>query len=190
MPGGVRRRLHLGLGVDALVAEAIVTHAHLIFTPMRPDDLDAVMEIERLSFPEPWTPGLFLHELKVPFSKTVLARSINGSNEIVGYVCRWLVGDEVHILNLATRPERRRIGIGRSLVQLVLDEAMQVSARLITLEVRRENADAIALYRAFGFVEHGVRRNYYGRGNDAIIMGRTQLGEAARAPDAISDLTR
>jgi len=158
-----------------------VAQSHLIFTPMRAEDLGAVMEIERRSFPEPWTPGLFLHELRVPFSKTVLARSINGSNEIVGYVCRWLVGDEVHILNLATHPERRRSGIARTLVELVLDEAVQVGARLITLEVRRENTEAIALYRSFGFAECGVRRNYYGRGNDAIIMSRSQVAAAENA---------
>lgn len=158
-----------------------MAQSHLIFTPMRAEDLGAVMEIERRSFPEPWTPGLFLHELRVPFSKTVLARSINGSNEIVGYVCRWLVGDEVHILNLATHPERRRSGIARTLVELVLDEAVQVGARLITLEVRRENTEAIALYRSFGFAECGVRRNYYGRGNDAIIMSRSQVAAAENA---------
>ena len=143
------------------------------------EDLDAVMEIERRSFPQPWSPGLFLHELKVPFSKTILAS--NGTGELVGYVCRWIVGDEVHILNLAVRPEQRHGGIGRALVELIVREADECGARMITLEVRRENAAAIGLYRAFGFVETGVRRNYYGRGEDAIIMSRTRFG-AAEAP--------
>lgn len=141
---------------------------------MWPEDLDAVMEIERCSFPEPWTPGLFVHELKVPFSKTTVARTINGANAVVGYVCRWLVGDEVHILNLAVHPEHRRRGLGRALVELVLREAEEHHARQITLEVRRENTAAIALYASFGFRECGVRRNYYGHGHDALIMSRTQ----------------
>jgi ribosomal-protein-alanine N-acetyltransferase len=145
----------------------------MIFSPMRGEDLDAVMEIERQAFPQPWSPGLFLHELKVPFSKTVLARVSNGSQQVVGYVCRWLVGDEVHILNLAVHPQRRRSGVGRALVELVLQEAREHGARVVTLEVRRENTTAMALYRSLGFHERGVRRNYYGRGQDAIIMSRT-----------------
>jgi len=144
----------------------------LLFDPMRAEDLDAVMEIERRSFPEPWTPGLFLHELKVPFSKTVLVRAANGSDEVLGYICRWLVGDEVHILNIAVTPESRGMGVGRALVELVVREAESHGARIITLEVRRENAAAIALYQAFGFTEHGVRRHYYGRGQHALIMSR------------------
>jgi len=140
---------------------------------MRAEDLDAVLEIERQSFPEPWSPGLFLHELKVPFSKTVLVRTANGTHQLLGYVCRWLVGDEMHLLNLAVRPERRQAGIGRALVELLLQEAEAADVRVITLEVRRGNAAAIALYRSFGFTEQGVRRNYYGKGEDALIMSRT-----------------
>jgi ribosomal-protein-alanine N-acetyltransferase len=144
----------------------------LTFRPMTREDLDAVMEIERCSFPQPWSPGLFLHELKVPFSKTTLALVPNGSGELLGYICRWLVGDEVHILNLAVRPERRNAGVGRALVELVVQEAEERGAGMITLEVRRENLAAIALYSSFGFTERGMRRNYYGRGHDAIIMSR------------------
>ena len=150
-----------------------VPRTALTFRPMGREDLDAVMEIERASFPQPWSPGLFLHELKVPFSKTILARTPNGSGELLGYICRWLVGDEVHILNLAVRPERRHSGVGRALVELVVQEAEERGASTITLEVRRENVAAIALYHAFGFTERGVRRNYYGRGQDAIIMSRS-----------------
>ena len=151
-----------------------VTEPGITFSTMGVEDLDAVMEIERCSFPEPWTPGLFLHELKVPFSKTVLARTANGSHALAGYICRWLVGDEVHILNLAVHPNYRERRLGRTLVELVLDEAEQHHARLITLEVRRENTAATALYRSLGFSERGVRRNYYGSGHDALIMSRTR----------------
>src|SRR5512141_106232 len=125
----------MGVGADSLVNEVPVVPntANMIFCPMGAGDLDAVMEIERRSFPEPWTPGLFVHELKVPFSKTILARAANGSNAVVGYVCRWLIGDEVHILNLAVHPEHRQRGLGHALVELVLCEADEYHARLITL---------------------------------------------------------
>jgi len=145
----------------------------LLLSPMQSTDLDAVMEIERRSFPQPWSPGLFLHELKVPFSRTTVARQQNGSSDILGYVCRWHVGDEVHILNLAVHPEQRRSGIARLLVEQVVNEADARGAQMITLEVRRGNEPAIALYQSFGFRETGVRRNYYARGEDAIVMTRT-----------------
>lgn len=137
---------------------------------MRAEDLDAVMEIERRSFPEPWTPGLFLHELKIPFSTTLVARDETDGDTIVGYVCWWVVGDEVHLLNLAVSPERRRSGLGRALVRLVLDEARGHAARVVTLEVRHDNVPGIALYRSFGFADSGLRKNYYGRGHHALLM--------------------
>jgi len=142
----------------------------LNFEPMCPEDLPEVLEIERRSFPQPWTPGLFLHELKVPFSRTTLVRATNGTRATLAYVCRWLVGDEAHILNLAVHPDHRGRGLGRRLVELVVKEAQAAGARLVTLEVRRENAPARTLYRKLGFVDTGQRRNYYGRGEDAIIM--------------------
>ena len=183
----VRRRFHLGLGVDSLVnGSQRVPRIPLTFRPMSREDLDAVMEIERCSFPQPWSPGLFLHELKVPFSKTILACAPNGSGELLGYICRWLVGDEVHILNLAVRPDRRSAGVGSALVELVVQEAEERGASVITLEVRRENVAAIALYSSFGFTERGVRRNYYGRGQDAIIMSRSCAPAQLDVPRTLS----
>ena len=187
MSRGVRRGFHVGLGVDSMVnGFPSVPCTALTFRPMRREDLDAVMEIERCSFPQPWSPGLFLHELKVPFSKTILACLPNGSGELLGYICRWLVGDEVHILNLAVRPERRSGGVGSALVELVVREAEERGASMITLEVRRENTAAIALYSSFGFTERGVRRNYYGRGQDAIIMSRASAPAQLDVPRTLS----
>jgi ribosomal-protein-alanine N-acetyltransferase len=165
----------MGVGADSVVNRRNpMGTAAMIFSPMRHEDLDAVMEIERSSFVEPWTPGLFLHELRVPFSKTIVARAGAGTSAVLGYICRWLVGDEVHILNLAVHPECRHRGLGRALVQHILREAEARQATLVTLEVRRHNVAALALYRSLGFAERGVRRNYYGHGQDAIIMGRTR----------------
>lgn len=148
------------------------------FEPMTAADLDAVVEIERRSFPAPWSPGLFLHELRIPFSRLTLARLDDGAGRVVGYVCRWLIGDEVHILNLAVDPDHRRRGIGRALLAHVLDEAAAAGARVATLEVRRGNEAAASLYRRHGFTETGVRRNYYGEGADAVVMSRP-VGAAA-----------
>jgi [ribosomal protein S18]-alanine N-acetyltransferase len=143
----------------------------LRFEAVRREDVAAVVEIERRSFAKPWSTGLFLHELKVPFSRSVAAWTGPGrKRRLVGYVCRWLVGDEIHILNLAVDPDCREQGIGRALVELVLEEAQDRQIPQVTLEVRAENAPARALYRKLGFAECGHRRNYYGRDEDAIIM--------------------
>ena len=145
----------------------------LAFQPMVAADLPQVMELERLSFPvQPWTPGLFLHELKLDFSRLHLARTADAARRLVGYACWWLVGDEVHILNLAVHPEARGTGAGRALVKRILDDAVGHGAVSVSLEVRPENAAALGLYRAMGFDQIGLRKNYYGRGEDAVIMER------------------
>ena len=145
----------------------------LEFAPMVAADLPQVMEVERLSFAaDPWTPGLFLHELKLDFSRLHLARTADAARRLVGYACWWLVGDEVHILNLAVHPEARGTGAGRALVQRILDDAVGHGAVSVSLEVRPENAAALGLYRAMGFDQIGLRKNYYGRGEDAVIMER------------------
>jgi [ribosomal protein S18]-alanine N-acetyltransferase len=158
----------MGLGVDSLVSAA--ASSELVFEPMVAADLPQVMELERLAFPNPWTPGLFLHELKLSFSRLYLAR--NAARRLLGYACWWLVGDEVHILNVAVHPDARRNGTGRALVQRVVDDALAHNAASVSLEVGRTNEPATALYRSMGFTEVGLRRNYYAQGEDAVIMER------------------
>ena len=135
-------------------------------------DLPQVLEIERLSFPNPWTAGLFLHELNLSFSRLHLARRGNGDRRLVGFVCWWVIGDEMHILNLAVHPEARRSGTGRALVEHVLEDANAHGAASVSLEVRTDNEAAAGLYRSLGFANIGLRRNYYGQGEDAAIMER------------------
>lgn len=153
----------------------------LVFEPMVAADLLQVMELERLAFPvEPWTPGLFLHELKLDFSRLELARTSDAKRRLVGYACWWLVGDEIHILNLAVHPDAQGRGMGRALVQRVLDDAQAHAATSVSLEVRHDNAAGAALYRAMGFSHIGRRKNYYGKGVDALIMER-KLGVDQRS---------
>jgi ribosomal-protein-alanine acetyltransferase len=80
------------------------------------------------------------------------------------------VTDEVHLLNVAIHPERRGLGYGRILVTAVLDEAESLGVRVVFLEVRAGNVVARRLYRQLGFRDLGIRRGYYGPGQDAIVM--------------------
>jgi [ribosomal protein S18]-alanine N-acetyltransferase len=134
-------------------------------------DLPQIVEIERLSFDNPWSRDSFQRELSLPFSRTTVAITSNGPTEaIVGYLCRWLVADECHILNVAVRPTARRAGIAARLMENAIGEARREKARFVTLEVRRSNVAARSLYRKLSFEERRLRKNYYGSGDDAIVM--------------------
>ena len=134
-------------------------------------DLLQVARIERLSYGQPWSLDSFKHELSLPFSRTLVASEVQSDATIVGgFLCRWLVADESHILNIAVHPDWRRQGIGAGLMREVIAEAKAKKAGFIALEVRRSNLAARGLYRKFDFTERRLRRNYYGLGEDAIVM--------------------
>ena len=142
----------------------------LTVEPMVADDLDEVMAIECSSFASPWTEGMFLHEMEVPFSSLYVVRTSGGSGELVGYVCWWVVAGEAEIHDIAVHPDCRRRGVGRKLVQLVVDDALGAGASSVSLEVETGNTAARKLYESFGFCEAGSRSSYYGHGGDAVIM--------------------
>jgi [ribosomal protein S18]-alanine N-acetyltransferase len=134
-------------------------------------DLLRIVEIEQLAFPTPWSLGAFRRELTLPFSRLMVA--VSGDDRTAppnGFLCRWLVADECHVLNVAVHPDHRRFGLGARLLGATIAEARQKSAELVTLEVRRSNLAARRLYRKFDFEERRLRRHYYGPGEDAIVM--------------------
>ena len=138
---------------------------------MRRDDLPTVLDIERRSFTQPWSRAFFEKELATPFARLIVAVEAGRTGPmVVGYTCRWRVTDEVHVLNVAVHPERRGRGFGRLLLEGTLGEARSSRARIVYLEVRAGNVVARRLYRSLGFRELGVRRGYYGPGQDAIVM--------------------
>ena len=139
-----------------------------VFSEMMVEDLPEVLDIERASFSNPWTGALFLQELDVAFSRIFVVR--HRGKAVAGYLCRWFVVDEVHILNVAVSPRFRSRGIGKRLMEEALREAREGRAVAVTLEVRRSNGAARRLYESLGFEEVGARPNYYGRGEDAIIL--------------------
>jgi ribosomal-protein-alanine N-acetyltransferase len=106
-------------------------------------------------------------ELARPWTRAWVARE---EGEVVGYLLSWHVLDELHVLQVATAEARRRRGIGRGLVDVVLTYAKDAGVRLVLLEVRRSNVAALALYRRVGFAEVNVRKGYYADGEDAVEM--------------------
>ncbi len=144
--------------------------ANFVLKPMDESDLDPVMRIEELSFPCPWSKGMFLSEFnKHPYSRSYIAEE-KSSGELVGYVLFSLVFEELHILNLAVHPACRRNGIGESLVSFVLGIGRDQQTAKVLLEVRASNNSALALYQKFGFKEIGIRRNYYFKPKENALL--------------------
>ena len=135
--------------------------------PLVEADLPAVLAIEQSAFLIPWTRASFLHELHNPHGRLLVA---DEQGQVIGYFCNWLVADEVHVLRVAVHPDHRQRGVGKLLLQATLAEARRCSAHSASLEVRRSNLPAIALYQELGFRQVAVRRRYYENGEDALLM--------------------
>jgi ribosomal-protein-alanine N-acetyltransferase len=136
---------------------------------MRAEDLDEVLAIERASFTMPWSRGAFLYEIQQ--NRVARCRVMREGGRIVGYVCVWEIADEIHVTNLAVHPTHRRQGLARTLLGGLLADAQARDIRLVVLEVRPSNREAITLYESFGFRVTGRRRGYYyDTGEDALIM--------------------
>ena len=139
--------------------------------PMRPADLDEVLAIERASFTMPWSRGAFLYEIEQ--NRVARCHVVREGDVIVGYVCVWEIADEIHVTNIATHPAHRRRGIARQLLAGLIAEARGRDVRMIVLEVRPSNHEAITLYESFNFRVTGRRRGYYyDTGEDALVMER------------------
>lgn len=135
-------------------------------------DLNAILAIEERSFVTPWSRKFFLDEFHSRFSKIYVAR-VAGSKgpEVAGYLCTWLVADEVHILNLACHPRFRRRKIASGLLGHCLAHALAAGMHWAYLEVRRSNVQALSLYTKYGFKPVGLRKGYYtDTREDAIVM--------------------
>lgn len=149
----------------------------LAFRPMRRSDLDAVLAIEQRAFPQPWSRSFFEKELGTPQARCTVATTDDETATIVGYTVCWRVLDEVHLLNVAVHVEHRGAAVGRRLVEDVLAVGRATGGRVVYLEVRAGNVAARRLYRRLGFRDLGVRRGYYGPGQDAIVMELRLPGE-------------
>jgi ribosomal-protein-alanine N-acetyltransferase len=151
----------------------------LLIEPMHCQDLPEVLAIEVASFALPWTAEMFANELgREDISRILIARLLEAGEPppIAGYICLWVIADEVHINNLAVDPRWRRQGIAVALLETALEHGRDRGAQRASLEVRASNAAAQALYRRFGFKPAGLRSRYYDHPiEDAVIMQREGL---------------
>ncbi len=173
---------------DAAVGDAAAGGAgaadrsELVVDRLRWWDLDEVLVLEHALFDHgPWTHAQFWSELaRVPESRRYLAA--RRDSRIVGYAGVFLVGAQADVQTIAVAPGEQGRGTGRQLLVALIDHVRTAGARVLHLEVRADNTSALGLYSQIGFVVDGRRRDYYGRGHDAVLMS-LRLGTEA-TPDS------
>jgi ribosomal-protein-alanine N-acetyltransferase len=133
-------------------------------------DLDAIAELERQSFPSPWSREMFAAELTRSHARLDIAR--DERTRIVAFCNYWLVERELTIHAIASHPGERGRGVGRALLDHVLAQARGAGGTIAHLEVRSSNAAALALYTHAGFTRVHLRAGYYRDGEDAVVMSR------------------
>jgi len=141
----------------------------------RADDVEALASLERRCYSHPWSVRGFREALRRGEHGLVLvARAPAGADPergILAYCVIETAADELHVHNLAVRPEYRGGGLGRRLLAIALTIGERRGARVALLEVRESNRPAIALYHSMGFVSVAVRRNYYSQpSEDALVL--------------------
>ncbi len=134
-------------------------------------DLPLVMEIENRAYPVPWTTGIMRDCLRIGYHCWVYEQG----GELIGYAILSTSMDvgEAHILNLCVRPESQGAGIGRQILEHMLDVTRDSGCHLILLEARPSNPVAVHLYRSMGFEQIGRRKAYYplpGGREDALVF--------------------
>ena len=144
--------------------------------PASVEPLPDIRKIEEACFSAPWTRKLLEAELSGnPFAHFLLAKQPPsgevGSVSIVGYLCFWVVFEEVRLMNLAVIESMRHKGIARALVTRALEVGLEQAAMCAVLEVRASNHAAHAFYRSLGFRDVTIRPKYYTNPiEDALLM--------------------
>ncbi len=143
--------------------------------PMRVTDIAEVVSIERASYQFPWSEGIFRDCLRVGYVCRVAA----ASRQVMAYAVMSFGAGEAHILNVCVDAAHRCRGLGRLLLDSLVERAAAAGMNEAFLEVRPSNTAAIRLYLALGFEQVGMRRGYYQAQNgreDAAVLRRVLRG--------------
>ncbi len=155
-----------------MIRRAKLPSAAYFLRPMEEGDLPEVMEIELLSYPNPWHLSSFKGEIANRPVSNPYVIVFKPQEKVIGYVIYWHIREEVQISNIAVRPEYRQRGVGEAALRKVLLEARRKGAVFAFLEVRPSNHAARSLYEKLGFRVLGSRKHYYrDPPEDAIVMG-------------------
>lgn len=140
----------------------------MIIRPMQEMDLDQVAELEKENFSRPWSRNAFEQTMGKDYYLYLVAED---AGQILGMSGVIFTGDEGEITNVSVRKERRREGIAQAILEELLRLSVNKGIVSFTLEVRKNNAGALCLYRKLGFCEAGIRPDFYEDPvEDAVIM--------------------
>ena len=137
---------------------------------MSREHLDAVAEIEQISFSDPWS----VESLELMLGEQAMGLVALEGGRLLGYVGMMCVLDEGQIINVATHPDARRRGVGRALMSAIEQSARERGIVFLSLEVRESNFAARSLYSLLGWEECGIRKNFYSKPTEnACIMTKS-----------------
>jgi len=165
----------------ATSAELLQSASDVVIRPMAETDVGAVVALERASYQFPWSEGIFRDCLRVGYT----CRVVTSANRVIGYGVMSVGAGEAHILNLCIDSAYRCQGIGRRMLDYLLDKGSAAGMSEAFLEVRPSNTAAIRLYLSLGFDQVGMRRGYYqavGGREDAAVLKLNLRGRRTRAP--------
>lgn len=144
------------------------------FERLKFEHLAQMAEIESEAFDQPWSVRMFIPE--VADKNAFYIVGVEGTSEVICYAGFHKVLDEAHITNIAVKAEYRGRGIGRLLMNQLLECAKSAGVNRVTLEVKDINERAVNMYKSFGFEVEGIRKRYYANRYDALVMWLT-IGE-------------
>lgn len=130
-------------------------------------DLPGVLELERLAYSQPWTEANFRGEFQ---RRITFCLGFKAGGLVAAHCFFWMVGPEIHLLNVAVRPEYRRLGLARRLLKAMLAIGRRSGVDTVFLEARASNQPALTLYESIGFIAVSRRPDYYEDGEDAVLM--------------------
>ena len=140
----------------------------MILTQMNAAHVPQVAELERICFADPWSEKSVASELDNKWALWLVA--LDGDT-VVGYIGSQTAVDETDVMNVAVHPDHRRQGIAEALIEKLVQELKARGSHALMLEVRASNAPAISLYEKLGFLQVGLRKNYYRNPKeDALIL--------------------
>ena len=138
-----------------------------MISEMNLQDLENIKDCLLTDFDNFWSYNILKQELENGKSKYFVAKQ---ENEIVGFAGLLLIIDQVNIMNIVVKKDKRNFGIGSLLLEEIIRYSKIHNATSITLEVNEKNIPAIKLYKKYGFKQVGLRRKYYNNEDNAILM--------------------
>ncbi len=143
---------------------------NVIIRAARRDDAETVVRIDQNSFAHPWAPHTMREAIEKAQNGEYIALVAEIEAQVCGFVIAWNVREEGEIATIAVDEKFRNHGIAQHMLQAALHEAARRGAKIMFLEVRTGNPVAQRLYKKCGFIQVGLRKNYYQNGDDAVIM--------------------